>query len=214
MPAEFGVVVGPDFESSPMDERFMAIVLDLAEAVDLRFSGSAPHSETVGRYAGMIARGLGLSESHIGRLRLAGILHDIGKVGVPNSILSKPAKLTDGDFEIIRTHPELGAQILEHPSLLDIREWVRAHHERPDGTGYPLGLTGEALPLEAKILAVADAYEAMTSDRAYRPSIGHVAAQGELERCAGSQFDLSVVEALLSALSPESDPLDLILTER
>ena len=192
-------------------ERFVAVVLDLAEAVDLRFSGSARHSETVGRYAEMMARELGLSEEQVGRVRLAGMLHDVGKVGVPDSILNKPAKLTDEEYEVIKRHPGLGAQILEHPSFADVRQWVGAHHERPDGRGYPDGLTGEELPLEAQILAVADAYEAMTSDRSYRSSIGHEAAEAELERCAGTQFDKRVVSALLRVLAREGERLGLMV---
>ncbi len=172
--------------------------------MDLRFSGSARHSETVGRYAEMMARELGLSEQRAARVQLAGMLHDIGKVAVPDSILSKPAKLTEEEFAVIKRHPELGAQILEHPSLADVREWVGAHHERPDGRGYPLGLRGEEIPIEARILAVADAYEAMTSDRAYRPSIGHQAARAELERCAGEQFDARVVRAFLAVLERDA----------
>src|SRR4029077_9748188 len=140
-------------------ERFLAVMLDLAEAVDLRFSGSARHSETVGRYAEMMAKELGLSEHARSRVGLAGLLHDIGKVGVPDSILKKPSKLTEAEYEIIKRHPALGAQMLDHPSLADVREWVGAHHERPDGRGYPLGLPAEQIPLEARILAVADAYE-------------------------------------------------------
>jgi diguanylate cyclase (GGDEF)-like protein/putative nucleotidyltransferase with HDIG domain len=192
----------PDAASRDIDaERFLAVILDLAEAVDVRFSGSARHSETVGRYAEMMARELDFSERHTSRIRLAGLLHDIGKVGVPDSILRKPGKLTDAEFETIRRHPELGAQILEHPSLADIRGWVGAHHERPDGRGYPLGLSGEEIALEARILAVADAYEAMTSDRSYHASMTHEQARAELERCAGSQFDPDVVNALLSVLA-------------
>jgi diguanylate cyclase (GGDEF)-like protein len=185
-------------------ERFVAVVLDLAEAVDLRFSGSARHSETVGRYAETMARELGLSEQRISRVRLAGMLHDVGKVGVPDSILRKPAKLTEEEFEIVKRHPGLGAQILEHPSLADVRQWVGAHHERPDGRGYPLGLRSAEISLEAKILAVADEYEAMTSDRSYRPSIGHSAARAELRRCAGTQFEPRVVDALLTVLDREA----------
>jgi len=185
-------------------ERFLAVVLDLAEAIDLRFSGSARHSETVGRYAEMMARELGLSDRRIGRVRLAGMLHDVGKVGVPDAILKKPGPLTDAERAVIERHPELGAQILEHESLADVQAWVRAHHERPDGTGYPHRLHGDALPLEARIVAVADAYEAMTSDRAYRDAIGHEAAHAELRRCAGTQFDAQVVEAFLAVLARES----------
>jgi len=185
-------------------ERFLAVILDLAETVDLRFSGSARHSETVGRYAEMMARELGLSEWRIARVQLAGRLHDIGKVGVPDSILSKPAKLTDEEFAIIKRHPDLGAQILEHASLADVRAWVGAHHERPDGRGYPLGLAGEEIPIEARILAVADAYEAMTSDRSYSASIGHTAARAELERCADEQFDPRVVKAFLDVLERDA----------
>jgi diguanylate cyclase (GGDEF)-like protein len=186
-------------------ERFTAVMLDLAGAVDLRFSGSARHSETVGRYAEMMARELGLSEHRIGRVRLAGLLHDIGKVGVPDAILNKPGALGPDELATIRTHPALGSQILEHPCLADIRPWVAAHHERPDGRGYPGGLAGRGVALEARILAVADAYEAMTSDRAYRPSIGPASARAELVRCAGSQFDAQAVEALVAVLDRESD---------
>ena len=179
-------------------------MLDLAEAVDLRFSGSARHSETVGRYAEMMACELGFSDGRIGRVRLAGMLHDIGKVGVADAVLSKPSKLTSQEWEEIRRHPELGAQILEHPSLADVRAWVGAHHERPDGRGYPGGLSGDQIPIEARILAVADAYEAMTADRAYSAALGHEQARAELARCAGTQFDPAVVRAFLKVLHREA----------
>ncbi|HEY5261835.1 MAG TPA: diguanylate cyclase [Solirubrobacteraceae bacterium] len=185
-------------------ERFVIAVLDLAEAVDLRFSGSARHSETVGRYSEMMARELGLPERRVSRIRLAGILHDIGKAGVPNSILHKPGPLTAEEYEQIKRHPALGAQIIEHVSLSDVREWVAAHHERPDGLGYPLGLSSGTIPLEARIVAVADAYEAMTSNRPYRDSIGYDAAIAELRHCAGTQFDAFVVEAFIAALKREA----------
>ncbi len=185
-------------------ERFLAVVLDLAEAVDLRFSGTARHSETVGRYAELMARELGLPEERVGRVRLAGLLHDVGKVGVPDAILRKAGSLTREERDVIARHPDLGAQILEHASLTDVQAWVAAHHERPDGSGYPRGLSGDELPLEARIVAVADAYEAMTSDRSYRDAIGHERARGELLRHAGTQFDAGVVAAFLSVLDRES----------
>jgi diguanylate cyclase (GGDEF)-like protein/putative nucleotidyltransferase with HDIG domain len=185
-------------------ERFVAVLVDLAETVDLRFSGSARHSETVGRYAEMMAEELGLSEQHVARVRLAGLLHDIGKIGVPDAILQKPGRLTDEEFAVIKKHPELGAQLLEHPGLTDVQTWVATHHERPDGRGYPRGISGDTVALEAQIVAVADAYEAMTSDRSYRRSIGHGAARTELRRCAGSQFAPHVVEAFLTILDRES----------
>jgi diguanylate cyclase (GGDEF)-like protein/putative nucleotidyltransferase with HDIG domain len=185
-------------------ERFIMVMLDLAEAVDLRFSGSARHSETVGRYAEIAARELGFPEWRVSRVRLAGILHDIGKAGVPNRILHKPGPLTVEEYEIVKRHPELGAQIIEHPSLSDVREWVATHHERPDGLGYPDGLAAKAVALEARIVAVADAYEAMTSDRPYRYSLGYDAALAELRHGAGTQFDALVVEAFVAALEREA----------
>ena len=194
-------------DADPRDiagERFMAVILDLAEAVDVRFSGSARHSETVGRYAALIARELGLRDTEIERVRLAGVLHDIGKVGVPDSILRKPGRLTAEEFATISKHPELGEQILAHPCLADVSVWVGAHHERPDGTGYPRGLSTAQIPLQAEILAVADAYEAMTSDRSYRPAIGHLAAQAELRGGAGKQFDAEVVRAFLAVLDRDA----------
>jgi diguanylate cyclase (GGDEF)-like protein/putative nucleotidyltransferase with HDIG domain len=195
-------------------ERFLAVVLDLAEAIDLRFSGSARHSETVGRYAELMARELGLPEQRVSRIRLAGMLHDIGKACVPDSILQKPGKLTEQEFAVIRRHPEMGAEILQHPTLADVRAWVGAHHERPDGHGYPLGIADGALALEARILAVADAYEAMTSDRSYRTSIGHTAARAELKRCAGTQFDPQIIDAFLTALERERDRAEMTLDEQ
>jgi len=193
-------------------ERYLSVVLDLAEAVDLRFSGSARHSETVGRYAELMARELGLPEPRVSRVRLAGLLHDVGKVGVPDAILRKPGPLTDDERAVILRHPELGAQILEHPSLADVQAWVGAHHERPDGTGYPHGLCDDVLPLEARIVAVADAYEAMTSDRSYRDAVGAEAARAELRRCAGRQFDVAVVEAFLAVLAREAERAQELLS--
>jgi diguanylate cyclase (GGDEF)-like protein/putative nucleotidyltransferase with HDIG domain len=195
-------------------ERYLAVVLDLAEAVDVRFSGGARHSETVGRYAELMARELGLSEQRVGRVRLAGLLHDVGKIGVPDAILRKAGPLTPDERTVIARHPELGAQILEHPSLADVQAWVAAHHERPDGTGYPYKLAGSRLPLEARIVAVADAYEAMTSDRSYRDAIGHERARRELRRHSGTQFDARVVAAFLAVLDREAERAQELLGAR
>jgi diguanylate cyclase (GGDEF)-like protein/putative nucleotidyltransferase with HDIG domain len=188
-------------------QAHVATVLSLAEALDQRDSSTALHSQTVGRLCEMMATEIGLDDDRVHRVRLAGILHDIGKIGVPDSILRKPGPLTDEETEQMRRHPEIGARILSSHELDDVREWILSHHERPDGTGYPRGLDEDEIPLEASILAVGDAFEAMTTDRVYRPAIGLEAAREELRNCAGSQFDSRVVEALLEVLEREGAPV-------
>ncbi|MEX0993122.1 MAG: diguanylate cyclase [Solirubrobacterales bacterium] len=183
------------------DEMRLATVLALAEALDVRDAGTAKHSQTVGRYAEMTARELRLPADLIERVRLAGILHDVGKVGVPDSVLCKPGPLDDEEWQVMKRHPEIGARILEGADFEDIREWVLAHQERPDGRGYPNALRDDQIPLAARILSVADAYEAMTADRVYRRAMGDERAREELARCSGSQFDPTVVDAFLRALS-------------
>jgi diguanylate cyclase (GGDEF)-like protein len=197
---EIAAIFAPEAGRSA-DEVQLATLLSLAEALDLRDTGTADHSRSVGRYCGMIARELGLTPERIKRIEIAGMLHDIGKIGLPDAILQKPGKLGKTELAEIRTHPEIGGQILSGRGLEDLRAWVIAHHERPDGRGYPLGLSDAQIPLESKILAVGDAYEAMTANRVYRPGIGDRAARGELLRCAGTQFDPRVVAAFLSVLS-------------
>ena len=189
------------------EQAHVATVLSLAEALDQRDSGTARHSQTVGRYCEMMAKELGFDEDRVERVRLAGVLHDIGKIGVPDSILRKPGRLTTAEMDQMRRHPELGARVLSSSELDDVREWILAHHERPDGTGYPLGLTAEQIPIEASILSVGDAYEAMTSDRVYRAALTHEQAREELIRCSGTQFESTVVNALLRALSREGVPV-------
>jgi diguanylate cyclase (GGDEF)-like protein/putative nucleotidyltransferase with HDIG domain len=188
-------------------QAHLATVLSLAEALDQRDSSTARHSQTVGGLCAMMASELGLSDDLVQRVRLAGILHDIGKIGVPDSILRKPGPLSGDEMRQMRRHPELGARILSSRELDDVREWILAHHERPDGDGYPKGLAGQEIPLEASILAVADAYEAMTSDRIYRMAIGPERAREELEGGAGTQFSKPVVEALMRALDREGAPI-------
>src|SRR3954451_4609643 len=186
-------------------EDHLSTALRLAEVLDLRDSGTASHSQTVGRYAEMIARELGFAPEAAERVRYAGIVHDVGKVGIPDSILCKPGALTEEEEVEMRKHPEIGARILAGSNLGDISAWVIAHHERSDGTGYPLGLTADEIPLEAHILAVADAYEAMTNDRVYRVAMSEGDAQAELIRGSGTQFHGEVVGALLGALADPSN---------
>lgn len=178
----------------------VATVVTLAEALDLRDARTAQHSQTVGRYAELMARRLGLGEERVERVRLAGIVHDVGKIAVPDAILLKAGPLGPDEWVELCKHPETGARLLGGAKLDDVRAWVLAHHERPDGRGYPLGLSDDEIPLEAKILAVADAYEAMTSDRVYRAALGPEVARDELLAGTGTQFDPAVVDALLVAL--------------
>ena len=182
------------------DELRLATVLSLAEALDIRDTGSANHSQAVGRYAHMAAKELGLEADHAERVRLAGLLHDVGKIGVSDALLVKPAPLDDEEWVEMRTHPEIAARLLAGEEFEDLRSWIAAHHERIDGSGYPLGLKGDEIPLEARILAVADAWEAMTADRVYSSALCEEAAREELIAGSGTQFDGAVVEAFLRAL--------------
>jgi diguanylate cyclase (GGDEF)-like protein/putative nucleotidyltransferase with HDIG domain len=175
-----------------LSELRLAAVVSLAEALDIRDTGTADHAHAVGHYAQMMALQLGLDADHSERVRLAGVLHDIGKLG-----MTTPA---DEDRAEMRTHPEIAASMLERAEFDDLREWILHHHERVDGKGYPRGLSGDEIPLESRILAVADAYEAMTAGRVHRASLGDQAARVELVAGSGTQFDGRVVEAFLSAL--------------
>jgi diguanylate cyclase (GGDEF)-like protein/putative nucleotidyltransferase with HDIG domain len=181
----------------------LAAAMLMAEALDMRDAGTARHSETVGRYAEQIAAALGWDEARVARMRVAGVLHDIGKLGVSDALLHKCGPLADEERQEIERHAELGARMLQHAQLPDLAAWVLAHHERMDGLGYPRALVGDEIPQEARILAVADAYEAMTTGRPYRVHpVGDVRAREELRRHAGTQFDPEVVEAFLRVLGP------------
>jgi two-component system, cell cycle response regulator len=183
-----------------VDASHLQTLLSLTEALDIRDAGTATHSRTVGRYSALIAAQLGFDEDRVHRLEVAGRLHDIGKIGVPAAVLRKPGPLGDSEIAQVRTHPEIGAEVLSGPGLEDLSTWIAAHHERPDGRGYPNGLTEGEIPLEAKILAVADAYEAMTAERSYSPGVGAKTARVELLRCAGTQFDPRVIAAFMAVL--------------
>jgi diguanylate cyclase (GGDEF)-like protein len=190
------------------DELRLAAVMLLAETLDMRDAGTAEHSRTVGTFAKHTAAALGLPPDRIERIHAAGVLHDLGKLGIADAILHKPGALDDGEWKEIMRHPEIGARILEHAGMRDIAGWVRAHHERIDGGGYPRGIRGQQIPLEARILAVADAYEAMVADRPYRVGMPGAAAREELIRCSGTQFDPAVVDAFLAALERGDEELD------
>jgi diguanylate cyclase (GGDEF)-like protein len=189
-------------------ELRLAAVLLLAETLDLRHPSTAEHSRTVGAYARAIARALQLEPERVERIHAAGVLHDLGKLGVSDTILAKPGPPDDDEWQEIRGHPDTGARILENAGLEDIAAWVRAHHERVDGAGYPQRLQLDQIPLEARILAVADAFEAMTADRPYRSGMTSEDAWDELCRCAGTQFDEAVVDAFLSTLRGRAPTLD------
>jgi diguanylate cyclase (GGDEF)-like protein len=178
----------------------LAALLNLAEALDVRDTGSATHCQRVGRFAELTARELGLAPEAVERVRLAGILHDVGRVALPDAVLAKPGPLTDDEWAWVRAHPAVGARMVETTEYEDIRSWILFHHERPDGHGYPEGRRAEEVPLESAIIAVADAYEAMTSDRPYRSALAPEAAADELRREAGRQFHADVVDALLRAV--------------
>jgi putative nucleotidyltransferase with HDIG domain len=181
---------------------YVGAINSLAAALDCRDRYTKGHSERVSTFSVMIGRQLKLDGDQMEVLRLGALLHDIGKIGIEDNVLTKAGPLTAEEFEKIKTHPTLGAHILRQvPFLARHLPIVELHHERPDGRGYPHGLLGHATPLLARIVHVADAYDAMTSARAYRPAQSHAHAIGELWRYAGSQFDAEVVEAFVAASS-------------
>jgi diguanylate cyclase (GGDEF)-like protein len=208
---EISAVFAPDAGGRGLDESHLDQLLGLADQLDVRDAGSSNHSRTVGRLCALLGEQLGLPSERVERLEVAGRLHDIGKIGVPNAVLQKPSTLGATEMAQVRTHPEIGAEVLSGRGLEDLRSWIVAHHERPDGKGYPAGLGADEIPLEAKIIAVADAYQAMTADRVYRAGIGSKAARVELLRCAGTQFDARVIAAFMAVLDElESESLGML----
>lgn len=197
-----------------LENLSLGTIRALADALDAKCDYTSGHSLRVSRYAVMIGKALGLVAQELRDLELGGILHDIGKIGVPESILWKPARLTPEEQEVMAQHPVKSAQIIGDLSCLQrAKRYVLHHHEFMDGSGYPNKLAGEQIPLGARIILVADAYDAMTTDRPYRKAIGHFRAMAELKKCAGKQFDPKVVEALISIIGDGEEPLTQELPE-
>ena len=199
--AQIGALLA-GFEHEERAERlYRETLASLSNALEAKDACTSQHTEEVVRLAVAVAAELDLDLEAVRSVELGAVLHDIGKVRVLESILNKPGPLTDEEWELMRTHPEVGEHILRPiQSLQAILPIVRHHHERWDGAGYPDGLAGRAIPLGARIVAVCDAYRAMTEDRPYRDSLPEAAARAELEHGAGRQFDPDCVTALQQAL--------------
>lgn len=181
------------------EAHFEAILRAYDGTLALKDPYTGGHGRRVAAYAAAIARGMGLAEEGIERIYQAGLLHDIGKLGVADMVLNKPGKLNVEEYRQIRQHPQMGAEIvIQIPSLQALVPAIRHHHERFNGSGYPGRLSGDAIPQEARIIAVADALDAMSSERSYRPAMPWEMALAELQRSAGASFDPQVVNVALS----------------
>ncbi len=190
---------------SNLQDTFQQTIQALAKAIDKMDRYTAGHSERVARYAVYLAGRLGLAPDQVVIVQQSALMHDIGKIGCAVN-LNKPGKLTDDEYEVFKKHPVYGKDILSPITFLHpLIPGVHLHHERHDGRGYPLGLAGRDIPLLARLMSVADTYDAMTSNRSYRRSIPHEVAAAEIERCAGSQFDPELAGAFLDGLDDYRD---------
>ena len=177
----------------------------LFRSVDVKDENTSQHSARVAEYSVMIAKRLGWSEAECENLRQIALLHDIGKIGIPDSILNKPARLTDEEYEVMKSHVVIGSKILKDFTLVkNLADGVRYHHERYDGKGYVEGLKGKDIPLDARIIGIADAFDAMTSNRVYRDHLDLDYVINELKRCSGTQFDPQLVEIFLGLVEDGS----------
>lgn len=185
-----------------LERAYLDTIQSLRYAVEAKDPYTRGHSDRVSEYAVLIGRKMGLPEDEIKTLQIGGLFHDIGKIGVPDTILQKEAKLTDDEYSQIKNHPSIGAHILgEAEAFKDIIPIVKYHHERFDGRGYPSRLSGEEIPLLARITAVADTFDAMTSKRSYRNALDIQYVKEEIERCKGTQFDPKIAEVFLEILN-------------
>ncbi|MGN0166446.1 MAG: HD domain-containing phosphohydrolase [Acetatifactor sp.] len=184
-----------------VERMALQMVRALANTIDAKDSYTNGHSTRVARYSVMLAERMGYSGERLEQLEYAALLHDIGKIGIPNEIINKPSKLTDEEYEIIKTHPAIGGNILREISEIpDIAIGARWHHERYDGKGYPDRLKGNEIPEIARIIGVADAYDAMTSKRSYRDVLSQEVVAGEIEKGKGSQFDPQIAEIMIELI--------------
>lgn len=207
----YEVLDDPDAEDLLIGESYYIDTLHaLAAAVDAKDPYTCSHSEYVASFACLIGHELGQSASEIEHLRIAGLLHDVGKIGVPDAILKKPGALTDEEFQEIRLHPIFSERILTRTKLEPVVKAIIYHHERLDGSGYPYGLQADEIPLDARILAVADSFEAMVSDRSYREALSVEAAIGELRKDSPEKLDKDVVEALIRVVERDESVRNII----
>ncbi|MBE5862609.1 MAG: response regulator [Lachnospiraceae bacterium] len=185
---------------------FLHVVQSLADAIDAKDSYTNGHSGRVAEYSKEIAKRAGYDSKGQSNIYMMGLLHDVGKIGVPDEVINKPARLTPEEYEIIKKHPVIGSQILENiEEMPELATGARWHHERYDGTGYPDGLVGQNIPEAARIIAVADAYDAMTSYRSYRDVIPQQIVRQEIERCSGTQFDPKFAEIMIKLIDEDKD---------
>jgi putative nucleotidyltransferase with HDIG domain len=190
-------------ENRRLQENSLNVLRTMVNVLEQRDSYTAGHSRRVTEIALAIAVRLGLPEAERKTLRLAGLIHDVGKIGIEDTILRKPGRLNDEEYAAIRTHPDRGVQIIEPLDFLrGTIPIIRHHHECFDGRGYPAGLAGEAIPLGSRIIAIADTYDAITSSRAYRRARSEAEALAEFERCSGTQFDPELVAAAVGICRP------------
>lgn len=183
-----------------LEEMFFQTAESLADAIEKRDPYTGGHTQRVTQYSLTLAKYLQLKPIEMKWLKISAVLHDIGKIGIDDQILRKPERLNPEEFDEIKRHAVMGAEIIDHiKQLKHIIPGVKYHHEQLDGTGYPEGLKGEKIPIPAKIVAVADTYDAMTTDRPYRRALSKEMAIKELKRCTGTQFDQDVVEAFIRA---------------
>ena len=199
-------------ELSESNERLERAYLDMVQTlrytVEAKDTYTRGHSDRVSEYSVLIGEKLGLPEDQIKTLRIGGLFHDIGKIGIPDSILLKPGKLTDDEYSEIKNHPSIGAHILgSAKTFQDIVPIVKHHHEKYDGNGYPSRMKGEEIPYLARIAAVADTFDAMTSRRSYRDAIDLQKVKDEIKRCEGTQFDPQIAEAFLDILEHDFDKI-------